>query len=197
MAALEAIPESPLGEVVEVVELEEPPISPPEEVPGDGSGDGDEQSPPRLKSKRVLQETEMDMTSMIDVTFLLLIFFTITASFITQMSKEIPKPESDEQSTNVVTPEDEGETVTVQVDEFNTFHVLTSAWEEEAPSAQDMIRFLRLARDGDPNTGRIPSVLSVQAHGDAYHEKVVAALDAGSVTGFEQIKVGLMEDEAE
>jgi len=146
--------------------------------------------------KKKLEDTEMDMTPMVDVTFLLLIFFMVTASFTLQKSLEIPKLSPDEASTTVVEqePEKQSEFVTVQVDEFNTYHVSTVDWEEEAPSEQDLHIHLRRARDGD-STGTVPNKLKVEAHGEALHEKVVAALDAGTATGFEEVLLATIEDE--
>ena len=89
---------------------------------------------------------------------------------------------------------DYSDRVTVQVDAFNTYHVITVDWEEEAPSVQDLFRFLRLARDGD-STGKQPTTLLVEANGESFHEKVVAALDAGSETGFEEVLLATVEDE--
>jgi len=144
--------------------------------------------------KGQLEETEMDMTPMVDVTFLLLIFFLVTAAFTLQKSIDVPKPESDQASENTVDEEqDEGDRVTVQIDEFNTYHVLTVDWEEEAPSEHEMLQHLRTARDGD-STGKIPTSLLVEANEEALHEKVVAALDAGGVTGFENVLLATVEN---
>ena len=142
------------------------------------------------------EETEMDMTPMVDVTFLLLIFFMVTASFTLQKSLEIPKAESQDPSTEVVdeVPEEQNDFVTVVVDENNTFQVSTIDWEEEAASEQDLYIQLRLAREGD-STGSIPTKLRVEANGEALHEKVVAALDAGPATGFTEIQLVTIETE--
>jgi biopolymer transport protein ExbD/DNA-directed RNA polymerase subunit RPC12/RpoP len=168
--------------------------------PPSGFGADLEEDEPRpegiAEPKKKLEDTEMDMTPMVDVTFLLLIFFMVTASFTLQKSLEIPKLSPDEASTTVVEqePEEQSDFVTVQVDEFNTYHVSTVDWEEEAPSEQDLHIHLRRARDGD-STGTVPSKLKVEAHGEAFHEKVVAALDAGTATGFEEVLLATIEDE--
>ena len=72
------------------------------------------------------------------------------------------------------------------VDEFNTFQIVTVDWEKEAPSEQDLHAMLREARGGD-RTGTIPTKLRVEPHGDSLHQKVVAALDAGTANGFEEV----------
>jgi len=157
---------------------------------------GDEAGRPEVKTKRQLEETELDMTPMVDVTFLLLIFFMVTAAFTLQKSLEIPKPSDDQPSETVVEqdPDEQSDYVTVMVDEYNTFHVTTVDWEEEAPSEQDLHIHLRRARDGD-STGTVPTKLRVEAHGESLHEKVVAALDAGTATGFEEVQLATIEDD--
>lgn len=145
---------------------------------------------------REREESEMDMTPMVDVTFLLLIFFMVTASFSMQKTIEQPPQRDDQPSTNVTLEdfEDDPDFVTVLVDEFNTFRVITNEWDEEAPSEQELIIKLRRAREGD-SQGNVPSKLLVTAHGDAHHGKVVTAMDAGTDVGIEQIQVVMTEDE--
>ena len=127
------------------------------------------------------------MTPMVDVVFQLLIFFMLTAAFALQKSLTLPKPADDQPSSNVVQKsiEDSPEFVIVRVDEFNTFHVLTVDWEEEAPSVQDLHIRLRRAREGNAD-GTIPTKLLVEAAGDALHGRVVSALDAGTATGLKR-----------
>ncbi len=192
---LEAVENAPM-EVTEVIEA--PPVAAlaaAATVAAAQAPSEDEEEPQGITRKGEIEETEMDMTPMVDVTFLLLIFFMVTAAFTLQKSIQVPKPNDDEASAEVVEQEeDDGDQVTVLVDEFNTFHVTTIDWEEEAPSVQDLLRQLRLARDGD-STGKIPTVLLVEANGEAKHEKVVAALDAGSDTGFEEVLLATVESE--
>ena len=49
--------------------------------------------------KEKAEQPEMDMTPMVDVTFLLLIFFMVTAAFTMQKSFEIPTPKTDHRET--------------------------------------------------------------------------------------------------
>lgn len=157
----------------------------------------DEAEPePAFQPGKRLEDTEMDMTPMVDVVFQLLIFFMLTAAFALQKSLTLPKPADDQPSESVVAKpiESSPEFVIVRVDEFNTFHVITVDWEEEAPSEQDLHVRLRRAREGSAN-GVIPSKLMVEANGDALHGRVVAALDAGTATGFEEVQLSTVENE--
>jgi biopolymer transport protein ExbD len=145
---------------------------------------------------REREETEMDMTPMVDVTFLLLIFFMVTAAFSLQKSLQVPTPRPDEPSQNVQQrdPQEDPDMVTVHVDEFNTFRVVTTDWEEEAPSDQELLMQLRKARSGN-SQGRVPTKLLVMANGEAMHEKVVRALDAGTEVGMDEIQLMMVEED--
>jgi biopolymer transport protein ExbD len=140
-------------------------------------------------------DAEMDMTPMVDVTFLLLIFFTVTAAFALQKALEVPPVEQDE-STQAQTVEDlEKDSVVIRVDGDNIFWIGCPMWAEEqrAPSTTDMRSKVREARKGDEG-GPGPTKLLVQANGDATHEHVVAALDAGSAVGMEDIRLMTYEE---
>jgi biopolymer transport protein ExbD len=140
-------------------------------------------------------EADMDMTPMVDVTFLLLIFFTVTAAFALQKSLEVPPVDSD-QATQAQTVEDlEKDSIVVRVDGDNIFWIGCPMWlqEQRAPSTTDMQAKVREARKGDER-GPGPTKLLVQANGDATHEHVVAALDAGSAVGMEDIRLMTYEE---
>lgn len=140
-------------------------------------------------------ETEMDMTPMVDVTFLLLIFFMVTAAFSLQKSLQVPTPRPDQPSENVQQrdPTEESDLVTVHVDENNTFRVVTSQWDVDAPSKHELLIRLREARQPSAG-GQPPSRLLVMANVDAMHEAVVAAMDAGSQVQMEQIQLMMVEE---
>ena len=140
---------------------------------------------------------EMDMTPMVDVTFLLLIFFMVTAAFAMQKSLEMPTPEKEDASARPVRElENDADYVIVRVDEYNTFHVSAAAWneEKEAPSEQDLLVRLAEARRGTGSAAGATRML-VMANGEANHEKVVTALDAGAAVGMEDVKLVTVEED--
>lgn len=169
------------------------PVPPRRPQPDDDDDSGNE--PVKLTMNRDPGDSDMDMTPMVDVTFLLLIFFMVTAAFSLQKSLEIPKPKQDKPSTvtEQLDPEDDPTYVTVFVDEFNTYRVIAGDLDVEAPSDQELLRRLREARNGDSD-GNIPTKLLVKAHGDSLHEKVIAALDAGTEVGMEQVQLMTVEE---
>ncbi|HRE98891.1 MAG TPA: biopolymer transporter ExbD [Pirellulaceae bacterium] len=143
---------------------------------------------------KVDRETiEMDMTPMVDVTFLLLIFFMVTASFTMMKTIRQPPPSSEEPSTVVTEQEDNPDQVVVFIDEFDTYTVIYGPVEAEAPSVQEL--YVRL-REAIGSTPVPPTKLLVEAHGDATHEKVVLAMDAGTEVGLQEVQVMMTEREA-
>jgi len=143
------------------------------------------------------EEDDLDMTPMVDVTFLLLIFFMVTAAFSLQKSINVPTPEQEESATQARTLqeiEEDFDYVIVEIHGDNTIFVD----EVEAPSKQDLLEKLRDARDkpkkgSSSSTG--PSNLLVLAHPDCWHETVVMALDAGNAVGMEDVKLTMAEDD--
>lgn len=147
-----------------------------------------------FEKKKNRDDTEMDMTPMVDVTFLLLIFFMITASFSIQKVFRTPAQKSNEASVNAVPDpnQDNSDSVIVQIDEFNSYTVLLPSGEErEIPSKQDLIVLLSEAK-GEGDQG--PSKLVIRAHEDSTHSTVVAALDAGRDANFERFELTTIEE---
>ncbi|MBN2296736.1 MAG: biopolymer transporter ExbD [Pirellulales bacterium] len=131
------------------------------------------------------------MTPMVDVTFLLLIFFMVTAAFSMQKSLEVPTPDEDKASTQqrIVDPE-EGNIV-VRIDRDSTIWVN----ESEAPSEQDLLVKLREAKQGTPGSDSPPiNSLLVMADGEARHEVVIMVLDAGNAVQMEPIRLVTVDE---
>ncbi len=142
-------------------------------------------------SKGIIED-ELDMTPMVDVTFLLLIFFMVTASFTLQKSIQQPPMTTDEPSETVLEqPEDEAQYVEVIIDQFNTYRLTSKDVEEiEAPSDQEMRVRMRAMVS---STGA--KKLIITAHGDATNEKVVTAWDAGIDNNLDEIVIRLSEED--
>ena len=157
----------------------------------------DHEAPVQFRARYVSGSEDMDMTPMVDVTFLLLIFFMITAAFAMQKSFKVPTPRSDQVSSNarpLEELEEDPDFVVVRVDEFNTFHVAAASWdnEEEAPTVIDLLIKLRRAVAADANSRGARRML-LMAHGDASHERVVQAIDSGNEVGLEEVKMVTVE----
>lgn len=125
----------------------------------------------------------LDMTPMVDVTFLLLIFFMITASFSLQKSMQTEAPEPDEEgAAQTVTVQDiEEASVIVAIDAEDNItvddepvsglgqlvDVLTAKMFAESPPRNDML---------------------IEADYRATHGMVVAVTDAGMEAGMQNIR---------
>jgi biopolymer transport protein ExbD len=136
-------------------------------------------------------DDEMDLTPMVDVTFLLLIFFMITAAF--AAAKAISVPPQNETDAPAQSMDDlEEDSIVIRIDGDNVFWISAPKWSEEqqAVSKAEMRSKVREARD----EGKGPAKMLVQANGSARHEAVVAALDAGSGAGVDEIQLLSYED---
>ncbi len=135
-------------------------------------------------------EDDLDMTPMVDVVFLLLIFFMVTASFTLRKSFEQAHAQVEDPSTSVVDPQDdEDDFIEVIIDQTNTFYIRTRDTEEiEAPSDREMRDTLREAKESS-NAKR----LVIRAHVDSLHSKVVKVLDMANSVGMERIETIVTE----
>lgn len=148
-----------------------------------------------LGKRRTLPHDHIDMTPMVDITFLLLIFFMSTANFTLQKSLEVPVQKEQKASTRAVqvASDDTQDSVTVQVDEFNAYLVLMpDGTDREASSKPDLLMALEDARNVP--TAEPPEKLVVEAHRDCTHKAVVAALDAGRDMNFIRFQVSVVEE---
>ena len=146
--------------------------------------------------KNELPKDDMDMTPMVDVTFLLLIFFMITASFSSEKVFEKPPPMAESSNKPPDTPPDQSDTVRVQIDEFNAYTIIFSTGDErEASSKQDLLLALGEAR-AEATSGKEDEVLKllIDAHEECIHASIVAALDAGREAGFGSFSVSVVEE---
>jgi biopolymer transport protein ExbD len=131
--------------------------------------------------RRRTEIEEMDLTPMVDVTFLLLIFFMITASFSLQKTMEVPPPDPETQGASPI-PLDQIEenSVVVRVEPGDAYFV------DDRPiaDAADLPSSLSTAmRDGNR------SELVIEASDEARHESVVRVYDAGNEIGMQRIRL--------
>lgn len=158
--------------------------------PAAAADDDDEDEEPVL-GRGDRPEEEMDMTPMVDVTFLLLIFFMVTAAFSLQKSINMPRQQTDAPSTSVIEEESEDlDMVELEVDEFGAFLVMAPDWERETPGKQNLISALREALAGNKDGMR----LAIKVHELAKLSALVDAMDAGTIAGFAQLEVTQVED---
>ena len=126
---------------------------------------------------------EMDLTPMVDVTFLLLIFFMITASFSLQKTLAVPPPNPEEkgaQQTELTLEDFEANSIIVQIDEKNVIFV------DDEP-VSDPYNLPGILRDKASSDQKFELV--VDAHNNAMHETVVKVIDAANEAGMQKIRL--------
>ncbi len=123
-----------------------------------------------------------DLTSMVDVTFLLLIFFVVTASFVTtQAINTEPAELASSEPTNDIPPK---KSVRVIVDEHDQFIVEADGVEETVNTPRELRDALRHAL-----TENNVEVTTIDAHVNSHHSAVVQVCDASRCVGLGRIKV--------
>ena len=161
-------------------------------IDDDDDFDEDDDEDYVTKPKEPIPEDELDMTPMVDVTFLLLIFFMVTASFTIQKSLEQAHAKTDEPTTTPVdTPDTPLDYVQILVDQTNTYHVTTRSEDEvECPSDSEM---RSKVRDAFKNEGA--ERLVIVAHVESLHRKVVTAWDTGAFNDAQEIEIQTTEED--
>ncbi|MEO1994291.1 MAG: biopolymer transporter ExbD, partial [Planctomycetaceae bacterium] len=126
---------------------------------------------------------EMDLTPMVDVTFLLLIFFMITASFSIQKTIQVPPPDPEKQGAaqSIQSLEDlEADAIIVEIDEDNAIVV------DDEPVA-DPTTLAQLFEQ--KMTAEQKNELVVEAAAAALHDTVVQVIDAANDVNIQRIRL--------
>ena len=137
-------------------------------------------------SMRPKAEPEVNMTSLIDVVLLLLVFFMVSTSFVKQSQISIRLPEAD--SSAIV--EEAADQLDIMITEQGTFLINGRELINNRP---ETIRNA-LQKLSAGNT-RMP--LTISADGNTPHQYVVTAMDVAGKLGFVKINIATMNDSAE
>jgi biopolymer transport protein ExbD len=132
---------------------------------------------------RPRSQPEVNLTSLIDVVLLLLIFFMVSTSFVKQSQIAISLPEAD--SAKVV--EEVPNQIDIMITETGTFLV---NGRELINSRPETIRnALQKVADGNNS---LP--LTISADANAKHQDVVTAMDVAGRLGFVRISIATVND---
>ncbi len=148
--------------------------------------DDDDDPPP--KRKRAAESAAIDLTPAVDVTFQLLIFFMVTASFSMQKAFDVPPAKkTDGVSTSVVVEQDQSSTaLKVQVDAENNFFI------EETKKATGYRELLELLK-AEKNASADLTDVELELHPDSTHEARVMVIDAATQAGFTRVRNKIAE----
>ena len=135
---------------------------------------------------RAKEQPEVNMTSLIDVVLLLLIFFMVSTSFVKQSQISIRLPEAD--SSAIV--EEVPQQLDIMITEQGTFLVNGRELVNNRP---ETIRNA-LQKVSGGNT-RLP--LTISADANARHQFVVTAMDVAGKLGFVKISIATVNDPAD
>ncbi len=131
-------------------------------------------------------EPEVNMTSLIDVVLLLLIFFMVSTSFVKQSQITIRLPQAD--SSTVA--EDVSQQIDIMITEQGTYLVNNRELVNNRP--ETIRNALQKISAGDTN---LP--LTIRADANARHQHVVTAMDISGKLGFSRISIATINDPTE
>ncbi len=131
------------------------------------------------------EEPEINLTSLIDVILLLLVFFMITTSFVRESQIAIRLPESNSTADSVVEQQQLEITVTVQGSYLVNGRALIDARPETLQAAIRKVM-------SDVPQGRA----TISADAGATHQAVVTAMDIAGKLGFTEISIATVRSSA-
>ena len=131
-------------------------------------------------------EPEVNLTSLIDVVFLLLIFFMVSTSFVKQSQLSIRLPQAD--TSNII--EEVPEFIDLMITEQGTYLVNGRELINNRP--ETIRNALQKISGGDTS---LPITISADAN--ARHQYVITAMDVAGKLGFVQINIATVNDPAE
>ena len=131
-------------------------------------------------------QPEVNLTSLIDVVFLLLIFFMVSTSFVKQSQISIRLPQAE--NTSVV--EEVPEQIDIMITADGTY--LVNGRELINNRAETIRNALQKT-----SAGRNDLPLTISADANAKHQDVVTAMDVAARLGFTKISIATVNDPVE
>ena len=134
-------------------------------------------------SMRTKAQPEVNLTSLIDVVLLLLIFFMVSTSFVKQSQIAISLPQAD--SAAII--EEQPQQIDIMITETGTFLINNRELINTRP---ETIRNALQKVSGGNNA--LP--LTISADANARHQDVVTAMDVAGRLGFTQISIATVNE---
>lgn len=128
----------------------------------------------RSKKSRRQDESDVDITPMIDIVFIMLIFFIVTASFVTESGVEVDRPNN-----KVKAPKSDKASILVIIDENG------QVWIDHRPVDIRATRAnIETLRAENPEAGVV-----IQASGDSKNGLLVQVVDAARLAGVANVSL--------
>ena len=137
-------------------------------------------------SLRPRTQPEVNLTSLIDVVLLLLIFFMVSTSFVKQSQISIRLPEAESAPRTEEVPD----TIDIMITEAGT--ILVNGRELLNSRPETLRNALQKISAGN---SELP--LTISADANARHQAVVTAMDVAGRLGFTQISIATVNDPAD
>ena len=128
------------------------------------------------KRYRPDDEAEINITPMLDIVFIMLIFFIVTTSFVREQGLDISRPTQSEEQ---IVDQDDSLPILVRIDQVSMITINNRRVEADAVRAN-----LERERAQNPR-----SPLIVAAHPDSETNALVRVLDAANIVGISSISV--------
>ena len=128
----------------------------------------------RTRGKNIIDSAAVDLTPLIDVTFQLLIFFLLTATFNTDAAFKVKLPKA-----SASEPATESKSIVVEISEDGRFEVDHKLVDE----SELQTRLCMAAKEADITT------VNIKADQNTKHEKVVQAMDVAKACGIEKLGI--------
>ena len=140
-----------------------------------------------FRRHRRREDWGVDLTPLIDVVFLLLIFFMVSTTFIRETQLRIDLPEASGQPT-----EQEPDTIEITVDARGDYSV-----DDRLLLRSDLETLLRALEEVVEGRTRKEQRVIITADANASHQSVVRAMDAAGKVGLSRISITTRQPEAE
>ncbi|MCB1686298.1 MAG: biopolymer transporter ExbD [Pseudomonadales bacterium] len=130
-------------------------------------------------ARRGRQEATVELTPLIDVVFLLLIFFMVSTTFIRETQLKIDLPEAAGELQEI-----EDDVIEITVDRLGDYAV-----NDRLLVNNDIRTLIRALEDAQKHHSGSSSRLIVTADANATHQAVVRAMDAAGKVGISRISI--------
>lgn len=137
----------------------------------------------KFRRNRQRESVDINLASLIDVVFVLLLFFVVTTTFTreTQLRVELPEAASAEQ-----VPPDQGKLVEITISAEGVYSV-----NNHLLPKSDLATLIEAIERESGGDNKLP--LAISADGKTPHQAVVTAMDAAGKLGFSQLRMTTVE----